>query len=224
VKRSRCWSAGILARIERAARKRVIEMTNDYKPTGWHSRGYLPHFDAGEVFQSITFRLADSMPQTLLEQWKHDLATESADFEEELHWRIEGYLDRGYGACYLSNARIANLVQNALLHFDRERYRLSAWVLMPNHVHLLAAPCHAYSLSDIMHSIKSYTSQQANKILGRKGRFWFEDYFDRYIRNAKHFENAVSYIESNPVRAGLCSAASEWRFGSAWLRAQSLQA
>jgi hypothetical protein len=118
----------------------VIEMTNDYKPTGWHSRGYLPHFDAGEVFQSITFRLADSMPQTLLEQWKRDLATESADFEEELHWRIEAYLDRGYGACYLSNARIANLVPNALLHFDRERYRLSAWVLMPNHVHLLAAP------------------------------------------------------------------------------------
>jgi REP element-mobilizing transposase RayT len=195
-------------------------MTNDYKPTGWHSRGYLPHFDAGEVFQSITFRLAGSMPQTLLEQWKRELAMESVEFEAELRWRIEAYPDQGYGACYLSNTQIAKLVQDALLHFDQERYRLSAWVLMPNHVHLLAAPCHGYALSDIMHSIKSYTAQQANRILGRKGRFWFEDYFDRYIRNAKHFENAVDYIERNPVRAGLCTSKREWRFGSAWFRAQ----
>jgi REP element-mobilizing transposase RayT len=72
------------------------------------------------------------------------------------------------------------------------------------------------ALADIMHSIKSYTAQEINRILGRKGRFWFEDYFDRYIRNAKHFENAVSYIENNPVRAGLCASACEWRFGSAW--------
>jgi putative DNA methylase len=164
------------------------------------------------------------MPQTLLEQWQRDLALESVEFEEELRWRMEAYLDQGYGACHLSDVRIAKVVQDSLLHFDTERYRMSAWVIMPNHVLLLAAPCYGYALSDIMHSIKSYTAQQANRILGRKGRFWFEDYFDRYIRNAKHFENAVDYIESNPVRAGLCSAASEWRFGSAWLRAHSLQA
>jgi REP element-mobilizing transposase RayT len=199
-------------------------MTYEYKPTGWHSRGYLPHFDAGEVFQSVTFRLADSMPQTLLEQWKRELAVASVDFEEELRWRVQAYLDQGYGACYLSDVRIANVVQNALLHFDTERYRLSAWVVMPNHVHLLAAPCYGYSLSDIMHSIKSYSAQEANRALKRKGRFWFEDYFDRYIRNARHFENAVNYIESNPVRAGLCTAKQEWRFGSAWFRAHPLRA
>ena len=159
------------------------------------------------------------MPQSLVEAWKRELALESAEFEENLRWRIEAYLDQGYGACYLSDARIANLVQNSLLHFDTERYRLSAWAVMPNHVHLLAAPCYAYSLSDIMHSIKSYTAQEANKILGRKGSFWFEDYFDRYIRNAKHFENAVSYIENNPVKAGLCHTPREWQFGSAWHRA-----
>jgi len=86
----------------------------------------------------------------------------------------------------------------------------------------LAAPGYAHSLSNIMHSIKSYTAQEANKILERKGRFWFEDYFDRYIRNAKHFENAVSYIENNPVRAGLCRTSREWRFSSAWYRAHFL--
>lgn len=137
-----------------------------------------------------------------------------------LRWRIEAYLDQGYGTCHLADDRIAALVQDALLHFDGERYRLSAWVLMPNHVHLLAAPLAGHSLSNMMHSIKSYTAQQANKILQRNGRFWFEDYFDRYIRNAKHFENVLSYIEDNPVKVGLCESARHWRFGSAWFRAR----
>jgi REP element-mobilizing transposase RayT len=175
---------------------------NEYEPIGWHSRGYLPHFDAGEVFQSITFRLHDSMPQNVIERWKQELACDNEDFEDELRYRMEAYLDRGMGACYLIDPRVGNLVQSALLHFDGERYRLSAWVIMPNHVHLLAAPRPNHSLSGIMHSIKSYTSQEANKILAGRGRFWFEDYFDRYIRNAQHFDNATSYIESNPVRAG----------------------
>jgi putative DNA methylase len=202
-----------------AKRERVvIDPAKDYRPAGWHSRGYLPHFDAGEVFQSITFRLYDSMPQELLVKWKSELARESEQVEDKLRWKIEAYLDTGCGACHLSDPHIANMVENALLHFDGERYRLSAWVLMPNHVHLLVAPCYAHSLSDIIHSLKSYTAQEVNKILGRKGRFWFEDYFDRYIRNARHFENALSYIENNPVRAGLCASAWEWRFGSAWHR------
>ena len=198
--------------------------TVDYKPAGWHSRGYLPHFDVGEVFQSITFRLFDSMPQSLLTKWREELTHESRDFEDELRWRIEGYLDRGYGVCHLADTRIASIVQHALLHFDSERYRLSAWVVMPNHVHLLAAPCYGHSLSKIVHSLKSYTAQEANNTLQAKGRFWFEDYFDRYIRNAKHFENAVSYIENNPVRAGLCAFPGEWPFGSAWFRARSANA
>src|SRR5437660_7508206 len=166
----------------------------EYKPDGWHSRGYLPHFDAGEVFQSITFRLHDSMPQVLLEQWRTELVRESMDFEEDLRLKIEAYLDRGCGDCHLADERIAKLVQSALLHFDGERYRLAAWAIMPNHVHALAALVSPHKLSDIMHSLKSYTAQEANKILRRKARFWYEDYFDRYIRNARHFENAVSYI------------------------------
>jgi len=126
----------------------------------------------------------------------------------------EGY---NIGLCYLADRRIAQMVQSALLHFDGERYRLSAWVVMPNHAQVLAAPCSPYSLSNIMHSIKSYTAQQANKILGRKGSFWFEDYFDRYIRNAKHYENALGYIESSPVKASLCVSSKDWEFGSAWV-------
>ena len=76
-------------------------MRDDFEPRGWHSRGYLPHFDAGEVFQSITFRLHDSMPQSLLEMWREELARESAEFEDKLRWRIESYLDQGYGVTEL---------------------------------------------------------------------------------------------------------------------------
>ena len=190
------------------------EIVNDNEPIGWHSRGYLPHFDGGEVFQSITFRLCDSMPENLIEEWNLELEREGEEFDDKLRYRIEAYLDRGKGACYLKDPRIGNLVQSALLYFDGERYRLSAWVVMPNHVHLLAAPLPTHSLSGIMHSIKSYTSQEANKMLTRSGRFWFEDYFDRYIRNAQHFDNAVSYIETNPVRAGLCRLPWDWPFSS----------
>jgi REP element-mobilizing transposase RayT len=205
-----------------AKRDKVLMMQSDYQPKGWHSRGYLPHFDGGEVFQSITFRLSDSMPQTLLERWKDELTNEE-DSEDQLRYRIEAYLDRGYEACFLSDHRIADLTQSALLYFDGERYRLSAWVIMPNHVHLLAAPRIGHSLSSIMHSLKSYTSQEANKILARKGKFWFEDYFDRYIRNGQHFENAVSYIENNPVRAGLCEYTDDWRFSSAWFKSRDVR-
>ena len=72
----------------------MIAAASDYKPAGWHNRGYLPHFDGGEVFQSITFRLYDSMPQELLAKWRAELARESEQFEDELRWRIEAYLDR----------------------------------------------------------------------------------------------------------------------------------
>jgi REP element-mobilizing transposase RayT len=197
---------------------------HNYQPIGWHSRGYLPHFDAGEVFQSLTFRLHDSMPQHLVERWKLELAHDPEEFNDGLQYRIEAYLDRGAGECHLRDPRVANVVQSGLLHFDGERYRLSAWVVMPNHVHLLAAPLPNYSLSGIIHSIKSYTSQEANKLLARRGRFWFEDYFDRYVRNAQHFDNAVSYIESNPVRAGLCKAPWEWPWSSAGLQIESRKA
>ncbi len=69
-----------------------------------------------------------------------------------------------------------------------------------------------------MHSHKSYTAHEANRILNRNGQLWMKEYFDRYIRNAEHYRNTVRHIESNPVRAGLCSKPAEWPFSSAWFR------
>lgn len=97
--------------------------------------------------------------------------------------RVEAYLDQGYGNCYLKEPSIATSVQNALLFHDQSKYKLAAWTIMPNHVHLLCTPAAGNSLAEIMHSVKSYTSSEANKILARKGRFWQKEYFDRYIRN-----------------------------------------
>ncbi len=86
---------------------------------------------------------------------------------------------------------------------------------MPNHVHILITPNAAQELSDILHSIKSFTAHEANKLLDRTGQFWQRESFDRYIRNHKHYLNVINYIEKNPVKAGLCKTPSEWKFSGA---------
>jgi putative DNA methylase len=186
-------------------------MTQRYK----HSRGYLPHFNVALSTQFITFRLADSMPQNLLKIWKLEL-NHGEITDVEFRKRVEYYLDQGYGSCCLSDRRIAAKIKETLLRWDEEKYRLISWVVMPNHVHFLIQLTDEISLSEIMHSIKSYTAHQANKILERHGQFWSIESFDRYIRDERHFLNSVNYIENNPVKAGLCSEPSEWEFGSAF--------
>ena len=132
--------------------------------------------------------------------------------------RVEAYLDQGHGSCYLNNLDIAEMVQNALLFHDQKKYRLRAWVVMPNHGHMLCTPCTGYSLAQIMHSLKSFTSNEANKMLGRAGRFWQKEYFDRYLRNARHYAKVLAYIENNPVKANLCEKPEDWPFSSARFR------
>jgi putative DNA methylase len=189
---------------------------------GWYSRGYLPHFNAERQTQTMTFRLFDSMPQEVLDAWREEISSlPKKEYDLERRKRIDAYLDQGYGSCYLRDDRIAEIVQNALLHFDGERYFLHAWVVMPNHVHVLYTPDAGWELSQIAHSWKSYTASASNKALGRKGEFWQPEPFDRYIRDEKHFKNAVSYIENNPVKAGLCGKPEDWRWSSAYLKRRS---
>lgn len=87
---------------------------------------------------------------------------------------------------------------------------------MPNHIHFLAVPFENISLAEMTHSIKSFTANQANKILQRKGEFWQRESFDRYIRNHEHFIKTIDYIENNPVKAGLCETYKDWKFSSAF--------
>lgn len=188
-----------------------------YDPRVWHSRGYIPHIDPGACTQFITFRLAGSMPQAVLDRWRAELE-KSGITDAGFRKRIEVYLDQNYGEQWLSDARIAGLVQDTLLNLDGKRYRLIAWVIMPNHVHILIETLEGNPLSEIMQSIKSYTAHEANKLLGRKGSFWFKEYFDRYIRDGRHFQATVRYIEENPVKARLCTKPEDWKFSSAYFR------
>ena len=178
-------------------------------------RTHLPHLEAGAVPQHICFRLADSLPRDLLLQWEEELQRLAEhDRETERRRRIEAALDRGYGACWLRRPAVAALVRDALLHFDGTRYRLHEWVIMPNHVHVLATPLHGFSLSGVVHSWKSYTAKQANKVLKRQGEFWHKDYFDRFMRDEEHCQATVEYIHRNPVTAGLCESEEGWEWSS----------
>ena len=185
----------------------------DRQDFGWHDRGYIPHFDGGQFSQFVTFRLFDSMPKKVVEGW---MASNEPD--SSVRKRIEEYLDAGYGSCWLKDERVAECVSRTLKFHDGEKYRLHSWVIMPNHVHALLTPADRVHLPDILHSIKSFSAQQANKILGRTGQFWQHETFDRYIRNQEHFAAVVRYIENNPVKAGLCERPEMWRFGSAYER------
>ncbi|HSS18772.1 MAG TPA: hypothetical protein VLL54_01610 [Pyrinomonadaceae bacterium] len=186
------------------------------RDAGWHSRGYLPHFDGAAKPQFVTFHLADSIPRHVLQHWRDELKTLNREYERiVLQRRIEHYLDYGYGEAFLKRSDIAEMAQDSLLKFDGIRYQLFAWVVMPNNVHTLLTRFEGFELSNILQAIKSFTAHQANKTLGRTGQFWMLECFDRYIRSEKHFDSAVTYIENNPVKAKLCQRPEEWPFSSA---------
>jgi len=191
--------------------------------TLWRSRGYIPHFDQSDLIQLMTFRLYDAVPETLIDRWKQELAwVEKLSAKDPrqiaLRKRIAKYEDIGYGECWLRNEQIASLAECVLLHFDGERYRIIAWCIMPNHIHVIIETQEGYFLWEIVHSWKSYIVHEANKLLHRSGRFWFREYHDRYIRDDDHLRNAVEYVENNPVKAGLAGTKEEWRWSSAWNR------
>ncbi len=183
----------------------------------WH-RTHLPHFEADETPQHITFRLADSLPAELIERWRQELERIPAEQRSaEMRKRYESCLDQGHGRCVLRDPQIAEMVANALRYFDGTKYHLHEWVVMPNHVHALITPRYGNSLSSIVHSWKSFTAKAGNRILGTEGAFWQEDYFDRVVRDARHWDAVVAYVRENPVKAGLSATAETYPFGSAWV-------
>ena len=188
-------------------------------PRGWYTRGWLPHFDGGETAQSVTFTLADALPEDKLLTLEQELRLmPDRERSGSRRVRIDELLNGGHGHRWLGDPALADLVEGALRHFDGQRYDLHAWVVMPNHVHALLTPGEERRLADIVRSWKTFTARRANAYLGLEGRFWQREYFDRYIRDERHFETVVRYIENNPVVAGLCEAPEDWRWGSARLR------
>jgi REP element-mobilizing transposase RayT len=115
---------------------------------------------------------------------------------------LEAYLDRGRGECHLRRPEVAKLMEGALLFRHEADYDLWAWVVMPNHVHLLFLT-RDVPMWQLVDAWKGYTAKAANKILGRKGRFWQEGYWDTYMRDREHEVRTQRYIENNPTKAKL---------------------
>ena len=183
------------------------EPSNEIKD--WHRRFHsVPHRE-NKALQSITFRLYDSLPKEVIEEIKQKLDINEDDDScdsiqyQRLRQKIAEYEDAGYGQCFLREERIAAIMQDTLKHFDGERYHLICWCIMPNHVHVLIEVNEGWSLSRIMHGWRSYTAKEANRILGRTGKFWMEEYYDRYIRDDSHLQKTINYILNNPANAGL---------------------
>jgi putative DNA methylase len=178
---------------------------------GWHERGYLPHFDAPNVTQLVTFNLADSFPVTRRAEWEPLLR----EPDESLRRRqLEAWLDRGHGECWLRQPAVAALVERALLAGHGQNYRLQAWVIMPNHVHLVVDVWRT-PLSRMVKAWKGATGHDANALVRRTGAFWQEDYWDTCIDDEDHLRKAIRYVDNNPTKARFVRDPAEWRWGSA---------
>ena len=181
---------------------------------GWHQRGYLPHRDAPGLTQFVTFRLHDSLPASRRGEWEALLRIEDA---RQRRIKLEGYLDRGHGACWLWRPDLADLTERIVRRSDGQHCDLLAWVVMPNHVHLLVR-IQQSPLARLVQGWKGRIGREANRLLHREGSFWERDYWDTYMRDSAHSAKACRYIENNPVKAGLVRQAQDWPWTSARCR------
>jgi len=152
--------------------------------------------------------------------------SEGSDSEPESRYKLlarrhfamlESWLDNpNSGSTWLANEPVASIVSEALKFRDGKTYRLHAYSIMPNHVHVVFAPLannsEPQSLSSIMHSLKRNTARRANKLLHRSGSFWEHESFDHYIRDQAEFNRIIKYVLNNPVKAGLAKSWREWRW------------
>lgn len=184
-----------------------------------------PHWDIEHGTYFVTFNLFDAFPVAERERVENERRAHIAMIERErgrmtpaeiatlnrtIRSETEKVLDGGAGSCFMNDPDVARIVADAIQFFDEDRYRLYAWCVMPNHVHLVFTLCDGERLDSILQSIKSYSAKKANRMLSREGTFWQADYFDRSIRGPEHMERCIRYVESNPAKAGLC----DWR----WVR------
>jgi type I restriction enzyme R subunit len=187
----------------------------------------LPHWSQAGAICFITFRTHDSLPSDVLDRWFADRARWLAAHGirvDDPHWRQQldklglqpvrefldtfwnrwhDALDAGEGECVLRRPELSRIVADSLEHFDGQRYELLDHVVMPNHVHLLAAFPNHDAMLEQCDSWKHYTALQINRRLGRGGRFWQTDGFDHLVRSEPQFEYLRQYIRENPFRAGL---------------------
>ena len=195
-------------------------------------RRHLPHWQPDGATLFITFRLAGSLPQTVIaellaerERQERALASiddttirqEKAYLEERRAFgRWDQALDTIHaGPRWLGEPHIADLVGKALHYRDARVYTLVAFCIMPNHVHMVCTPLPGQNeryrpLASIMQSLKRYTAREASLALRRGGTFWQAESYDHVVRDAAELERIVSYVIHNPVKAGLVAEWEDW--------------
>jgi putative transposase len=196
-----------------------------YRPTledlrlgfrGWYERGYLPHFDAPSVTQFVTFMLDDAFPVWRRQEWEPILKEPDQSVRRR---KLEAWLDRGHGECWLRRPDVAGRVEDILREADGKTYRLQAWAIMPNHIHVVVDVWQT-PLSTLIGQWKGRSAHDANRLLGRRGTFWQRESFDTLIRDSGHLARAIRYTEHNPLKAALVRDPKQWRWSSARWRDQ----
>jgi len=203
----------------------IVPLPNAYEfPDHWFldkqapilkTRTHLPHWDQRHALQFITWSLGDALPMRVQDHIRRERncwlranpRPWTPEVEEEYKQRFiirwEKWLDTGCGCCVLRRPNAQKLLSNALLYFQGKRVEVHAFVIMPNHVHLLMQVREESSLSKMMQSIKGFSSHEFNRVGLCNGKLWMKDYWDRVIRGPRHYARVWRYIERNPSRAGL---------------------
>jgi REP element-mobilizing transposase RayT len=169
------------------------------------------------LVQHVILHLSDSMPVKALERMRREVARlPGEESKRELAEKIEAWSDAGHGCCALRQAAHAGKLRDTLLHFHEIRYRLFAWVIMPNHVHVLFETFPEWTLDGVVNGWKKCSATEIlmdHQPLPRP--LWQREFWDRYTRNLRHFRKTVDYIHQNPVKAGLVSRAEDWPWSTA---------
>ena len=170
----------------------------------------LPHWNQNNKFYFVTFRLADAMPVEVMQEYKDRMMgvekkfplprtkEQQAEVDKIKHNTLEKYLDAGHGACILKEMCLRKVLVETLEHNEGLDYELDAYVIMPNHVHLLLATIGDKPIQSIMNAIKKVSGHYICKLANLKAPLWQREYYDRLIRNAHHYEDVVAYIINNP--------------------------
>lgn len=178
--------------------------------------GHWDQSDGGLYF--LTFHLADALPSEVLNPWRaqrdawlrlhpppHTL-DQDRDYHNRFTLALETALDAGHGACVLRDPRLSQIVLDCLLHFEGERTRLHAAVVMPNHAHALLELGAGHALESVITGLKGVSTRRINQLLNCTGQpLWQKDYFDRLIRDDAHYARCIRYIANNPAKARLAS-------------------
>lgn len=197
-------------------------------------RRNLPHIQPEGATLFVTFRLANSLPQEVIDRLKAEQEeaekrikqiTDESERERQLDLAQRRFFGKwddaldslAYGEKYLSNPQIADLVAESLLYRNGKVYDLEAFSIMPTHAHLVCSPLEKpegkyHSISKIMHSLKLHTALEANKILGRDGIFWQHENYDHYVRDEGELERIFRYVIYNPVKAKLVDDWKQWKW------------